>query len=222
MKKLQLLFCAVALVFTSCTPSNEEKAEKLVKEALKDYLYHPDSYEPISTRVDSMFIDVSTMEPIMKISEDIKELITKINRSESAIESAESIMDIWAPNGYSSQFSRGKYARAKNEKEEAQSNLEKYSKKLTEQLVLLKENVAKYHKGEFTGWAVSHRFKSLNGAGTMTILGEMIFFCDEEFTSCGGYEADKFNDFVDVLTAVDEASSDDDILDFFKENSFLL
>jgi hypothetical protein len=221
MKKLQLLFCAVALIFTSCTPSNEEKAEKLVKETLKDYLYHPDSYEPISTRVDSMFIDVSTIEPIMKISEDIKELITKINRSESAIESAESSMDIWAPNGYSSQFSRGEYARAKKEKEEAQSNLEKYSKKLTEQLVLLKENVANYHKGEFTGWAVFHRFKSLNGAGSMTIPGEMIFFCDEEFTSCGGYEADEFNDFVDVLTAVDEASSDDDILDFFKENSFL-
>lgn len=222
MKKLQLLLCAVALVFTSCTLSNEEKAEKLVKETLKDYLYHPDSYEPISTRVDSMFIDVSTIEPIMKISEDIKELITKINRSESAIESAESSMDIWAPNGYSSQFSRGVYARAKKEKEEAQSNLEKYSKKLTEQLALLKENVAKYHKGEFTGWAVSHRFKILNGAGSMTIPGEMIFFCDEEFTSCGGYEADKFKDFVDVLTAVDEASSDDDILDFFKENSFLL
>lgn len=222
MKKLQLLFCAVALIYTSCTLSNEEKAEKLVKETLKDYLYHPDSYEPISTRVDSMFVDVSTIEPIMKISEDIKESITKINRSERAIESAESSMDIWAPNGYSSQFSRGEYARAKKEKEEAQSNLEKYSKKLTEQLASLKENVAKYHKGEFTGWAVSHRFKSLNGAGSMTIPGEMIFFCDEEFTTCGGYEADKIKDFVDVLTAVDEASSDDDILDFFKENSFLL
>ena len=56
-KVIALLFCAIALVITSCTPSNEEKAEKLVKETLKDYLYHPDSYEPISTRVDSMFID---------------------------------------------------------------------------------------------------------------------------------------------------------------------
>ncbi len=131
-------------------------------------------------------------------------------------------MDIWAPNGYSSQYSRGEYARAKKEKKEAKADLEKYTKKLSEELIALKENVAKYYKGEFTGWAVSHRFKSLNGAGSMTIPGEMIFFCDEEFTTCGGYEADKFKDFVDVLTAVDEASSDDDILDFFKENSFIL
>mgnify|MGYP001512705410 CR=1 FL=1 len=192
---ITLLSCAVALVMTSCTLSNEEKAEKLVKETLKDYLYHPDSYEPISTKVDSMFIDVTTIEPIMKI---------------------------FAPNGYSSQYSRGEYARAKKEKEEAKSDLDKYTKKLSEQLVSLKENVAKYHKGEFTGWAVSHRFRSLNGAGSMTIPGEMIFFCDKEFRTCGGYEVDKFENFAKILKAVDEATSDEDIIDYFREDSFLL
>ena len=135
---ITLLSCAVALVMTSCTLSNEEKAEKLVKETLKDYLYHPDSYEPISTKV-----------------EDIKDLMSKINRCKMKVESAESSMDIFAPNGYSSQYSRGEYARAKKEKEEAKSDLDKYTKKLSEQLVSLKENVAKYHKGEFTGWAGS-------------------------------------------------------------------
>ncbi len=92
---ITLLSCAVALVMTSCTLSNEEKAEKLVKETLKDYLYHPDSYEPISTKVDSMFIDVTTIEPIMKISEDIKDLMFKINRCKMKVESAESSMDIF-------------------------------------------------------------------------------------------------------------------------------
>lgn len=219
---ITLLFCAVALVMTSCTPSNEKKAESLVKETLKDYLYHPESYEPLSTKVDSMFIDVTTIEPIMEISDEIKDLMSKINRSKRKIESAESSMDIWAPDGYSSQFSRGEYARAKKEKEEAKSDLGKYTKKLSEQLTSLKENVAKYHKGEFTGWAVSHRFRSLNGAGSMTIPGEMIFFCDEEFTTCSGYEVDKFENFAKILKVVDEATSDEDIMDYFKENSFLL
>lgn len=217
-----LLFCAVALVMTSCTLSNEEKAERLVKETLKDYLYYPDSYESLSTKVDSMFIDVTTIEPIMEISDEIKDLMSKINRCERKIESAESSMDIWAPDGYSSQYSRGEYARAEKEKEEAKSDLEKYTKKLSGQLTSLKENVSKYHKGEFTGWAVSHRFRSLNGAGSMTIPGEMIFFCDKEFTTCGGYEVDKFENFTKILNAVDEASSDEDIMDYFKENSFIL
>lgn len=219
---ITLLFCAVALVMTSCTLSNEDKAEKLVKETLKDYLYHPDSYEPISTRVDSMFIDVTTIEPIMKISDDIKDLMSKINRCKNNIESAESSMDIWASSSYFSQFSRGEYARAKKEKEEAISDLNKYTKKLSEQLATLKENVAKYHKGEFTGWAVSHRFRSLNGAGSMTIPEEMIFFCDKDFTTCVGYKADKFEGFAKILKAVDEATSDEDIMDYFKENGFLL
>ncbi|MBW9199972.1 hypothetical protein EVD32_08795 [Bacteroidales bacterium SW299] len=224
MKKVivTLSLFAVALIMVSCTPSNEEKAEKLVKETLKDYLYHPDSYEPISTRIDSMFIDVATIEPIMKICDEISDLISKIDKCEMDIESAETSMNIYAPDGYSSQFTRGEYARAKKEKEEAQSDLDKYTKKLSGELASLKEYVDKYHKGEFTGWAVSHRFRSLNGAGSMTIPGEMIFFCDKEFTNCISYEVDKFEEFAKVLKAVDEATSDEDIIDYFEDNSFLL
>mgnify|MGYP002241526446 CR=1 FL=1 len=106
------------------------------------------------SRVDSMFIDVTTIEPIMKISDEIKNLISKINRCERKIESAESSMDIFAPNGYSSQYSRGEYSRAKKEKEEAKSEFEQiHQETFKKQLASLKENVAKYHKGEFTGWA---------------------------------------------------------------------
>lgn len=224
MKKaiVTLSLCAVALIMASCTLSNEEKAEKLVKETIKDYLYHPDSYEPISTRVDSMFIDVTTIEPIMKISGEISDLISKIDKCEMDIESAETSMNIYAPDGYSSRFTRGKYARAKKEKEEAQSDLDKYTKKLSGEVASLKENVAKYHKGEFTGWAVSHRFRSLNGTCSMTIPGEMIFFCNKEFTNCVGYEVSKFEEFAKILKAVDEATSNEDIMDYFKDNSFLL
>ena len=219
---MRKFFVLLTVIMTSCTLSNEEKAEKLIEETLKNYLYYPDSYEPILTRVDSMFIDVTAIDPIMEASDKIKDLMSKINRCKREIEFAESSMDVWGLDGYLSQYSSGEYARAKKEKEEAESDLDKYTKKLSEQLASLKEYVAKYHKGEFTGWAVSHRFRSLNGAGSMTVPGEMIFFCDKEFTTCGGYEANKFEDFVNVLKVVDEATSDEDIMDYFKDNSFLL
>lgn len=222
MKKLQLLFCAVVFFMTSCTLSNEEKAENLVKETLKDYLFHPDSYESISTKVDSMFIDVTTIEPIIEICDEISSLMSKIDKCERDIELSESSMGLWASDGYSSQFTRGKYARAKKEKDEAESDLDKYTKKLSEQLLSLKENVAKYSKGEFTGWAVSHRFRSLNGEGTLPIVDEMFFLCDEEFTTCVGYEAYKLEYLAKILKVVSEAKSDEDIKDFFKENSLLL
>ncbi len=213
---------AVALIMASCTPSNEEKAEKLVKETLKDYLYHPNSYEPISTEVDSIFVDITTIEHIMEISDKIKSLTFKINDAKEKIESAESSMNIYAPDGYSSRYSRGEYARAKKEREEAKSDFDKYTKKLSGELASLKEYAAKYHKGEFTGWAVNHRFRSLNIKGSMAIPRDMIFFCDKEFTNCVGYETEKFEEFANTLKAVDEATSDEDIIDYFKENMSLL
>ncbi len=213
---MKKLFVLLALIMASCTLSNEKKAEKLIKATLKDYLYHPDSYEPIFTRVDSMFIDATAIEPIMEISDEIKDLVSKINSCELEIELAESSMDIWAPDGYSTQYSRRKYVRAKKEKEEAKSDLDKYTKKLSEQFAFLKGNVAAYRKGEFTGWAVSHRFRSLNGEGSMTVFEEMIFFFDEEFTTCSGYEIDKFEHFAEILDAVEEATSDEDLMDYFK------
>ena len=221
-KAIVTLSLAVALIMASCTLSNEEKAEKLVKETLKDYLYHPDSYKPISTRVDSMFVDITTIKSIMEISDEIKSLIFKINDVKEEIESAESSMDIYAPDGYSSQYFRRKYARAKKEKEKAKSDLDKYTKKLSGELTSLKEYVAKYHKGEFTGWAVSHRFRSLNIKGSMAIPEDMIFLCDKEFTTCDSYEVDEFEEFAKTLKAIDEATSDEDIMDYFKENISLL
>ena len=168
-----------------------------------------------------MFIDPSTIVSIMEVSDEIKELVSKIDRYETKVRSAESSMNIWSDNGYSSRFSRGEYARARKEKEEAESELRKYTKKLSGQLAALKENVARYRKGEFTGWVVIHSFRSLNGTGSTTLPGQMIFFCDKDFTTCVAYESDKFEEFAKILKAVNEATSDGDILDFFKEESFL-
>ena len=56
----------------------------------------------------------------------------------------------------------------------------------------------------------------------MTIPGEMVFFCDKEFTNCVGYEVGKFEEFAKILKVVDEATSDEDIMDYFKENISLL
>ena len=72
MKKFLVLS---ALVITSCTLSNEEKAEKLVKETLKDYLYHPDSYEPISTKVDDLNKSIEELDDIQMITNNISETI---------------------------------------------------------------------------------------------------------------------------------------------------
>lgn len=222
MKKAKLLLWTLALVMISCTPSNEEKAEKLMQQTVKEYLYHPKSYEPISTRVDSMFIDVTAIEPIMGNSKEIIKLIEKIQRTESDINSAETEMDIWAPDGFSTHYSRGQYARAKKEKKEAKVSLAKYTKKLSEQLDSLKKNVAQFRKEEFTGWIIFHRFNSLDATGTTNIPGEMVFFCNKELTACLGYESYKINKFLKILEEVVKTDSNEELIEFFKEERFSL
>ena len=54
----------------------------------------------------------------------------------------------------------------------------------------------------------------------MNVPGEMIFFCDENFTTCVGYESEKIDDFAKILDTVNEATSDEDIIDYFEENRF--
>lgn len=53
----------------------------------------------------------------------------------------------------------------------------------------------------------------------MTIPGEMLFFCDKGFDACCGYEVDKFEALAKIMDVVEEAMSDEEIMDYFKENS---
>ena len=220
MKKIVLIFI-LSLLAISCTLTNEQRAELLIEEIIKENLYHPDSYEPIKTHVDSMFIDSSTIGPMIEIQEELKDLLVKVKSCENKIESAESSMDIWAPDVFSTKYSRGQYERAQKDKIEAEKNLSKINKKVQEYIAELKDNVEKFHKNEFTGWIVFHRYRGLNGAGTMTIPSDMVFFFDIDFQSCHGYEYEKFEKIIELIQIVEDTDScDDDILDYIEENKY--
>ena len=52
----------------------------------------------------------------MEISGEISDLISKIDKCEMDIEFAETSMNIYAYDGYSSRYTRGEYARAKKKR----------------------------------------------------------------------------------------------------------
>ena len=99
MKKGRLLFFAIVFMLISCNgtphnPTNEERAENLISTYIKDCITYPESYETISTRIDSSFINVSKMEEIIELTEDCNDLYDKIRTLEWRIESAQSTMEI--------------------------------------------------------------------------------------------------------------------------------
>ena len=222
MKKLQLLFCAVALIFTSCTLSNEEKAEKLIQESLKCTLYHPDSYEPISTRVDSAFINFEQLATFGEICEELTDLLDKEQEFQRNLKSAESTMSIYAPTRYYySEHSRVEYNQHKQEYEEYKAKLEKLAPKIDSALSELRKVSNDIYSEEFTGWIVSHRFTSKNGANTMTMPGDMVFVCDTEFTRCSnGMDSDAFEKLFKFIKKISEAETDEELKEEIMESKY--
>ena len=221
MKKLKLLFCAVALVLTSCTLSNEDKAEKLIKESLKGTLYHPESYEPISTRVDSAFINIENLVKVGELFEELGNLLIKESEYQREMLSAERSKSIYAPSGwYYDSHSQTMYNQYKQEFEENKAKLEKIAPKIATTIDELKKVSKNIYSEEFTGWIVTHRFTSKNGANTMTIPGNMIFVCDTEFTRCSnGIDYDAFEKTFKLIKKVSEAETDEDLKELFSEST---
>ena len=54
MKRI-LFIVATTLLLASCVKTPEQKAEALIKEHLQKSLYHPDTYAPSETQLDSAF-----------------------------------------------------------------------------------------------------------------------------------------------------------------------
>ena len=193
-------------------PTNEERAENLISDCIKDCITYPESYETISTRIDSSFINVSKMGEIIELTEDCNDLYDKIRTLERRIESAQSTMEIYAPNKYNSKYSTGKYNRAKKEKEEYELEINDLSPKLEEKVLALRNSTNDLYDSEINGWAVTHRFRCKDDYGAQMPPQEMLFFCDLNFERCQGWTVKQIEYFFKIIGCVKESKTDKALL----------
>lgn len=223
MKNLHLLFCIMALLITSCAPTNEEQAEKLVSDCIKDYLTYPDSYESISTKIDSTRVNVSKIEEILEQTKEVASLNSKIRSLEFDVESAQSTMEIYAPDGYYySDFERGKYNRAKAEYEKHKTNLQQSTAKLQSKVQDLRVAAENLYDAENNGWIVTHRYRSKGDNGEQLPPQEMVFFCDLEFNHCQGWMSQQYEFISKIINYIVESESDEELLDNLSGVQYLL
>lgn len=195
------------------TPTKKEMAEEMAASHLKGVLYHFDSYEPLQTTVDSSFVSLSTDQEAIELTLDMLKLFQSIPEYEQQLEFAETSMDIYDIPGFSTAYSRREYQRAKEERDEKQRILDKAKERIINQFSKIKdrqsylETNASSKMGDFDGWKVYHKFKSLNGAGTFDVPGEYIFFCDEDFKEKSAYPKEDYDAIEKIMTAI--ASSND-------------
>lgn len=228
MKKKHLLFIAIVFMLVSCNTAphiqtNEERAESLISACIKDCLTYPESYETISTRIDSSRINVSKMGEIIELTEDCNDLYDKIRTLERRIKSAQSTMEIYNPKKrtYNSEHSRGNYNRAKAEKEEYELEFKQLNPKLEEKVLALRNSTNNLYDNEINGWAVTHRFRCQNDYGVQMPPQEMLFFCDLNFERCQGWTAKQIESFFKIIECVDESETDKILLKNLKEIRYI-
>lgn len=213
----------MALLIASCAPTNEERAEKLVSDCIKDYLTYPDSYESISTKIDSTRVNVSKIEEILEQTKEVASLGSKIRSLEIVAESAQSTMEIYAPDGYYySDFERGQYNRAKAEYEKHKTNLQQSTAKLQSKVQDLRVAAEKLYDAENNGWIVTHRYRSKGDNGEQLPPQEMVFFCDLEFNHCQGWMSQQYEFITKIINYIVESESDEELLDNLRGVQYLL
>ena len=189
-------------------------------------LYHFDSYEPLQTKVDSSFVALSTDKEAIELTLDMLKLFQSANEYVEAIEMAERSMKLWSPNGYSSEYDKGEYRKAKEERDNNQRLLDKTKDRIQNQFSKIKsrqsylEAEALLKIGDFNGWKVYHKFKSLNGAGTLDLFGEYVFFCDEDFNEKSAYPKEDYEAISKVMIAISSSNDISDMIEKVQEEIY--
>ncbi len=177
MKRILLSGVMFIALFASCNKSPEDKANALIKEDIKKILYHPETYAPAETLVDSAFTPFDDPEFYEKTALLCK-LGMAIDEYNSNMKSAKSSMSIWS-GPYQGAFGRNEYQEAKkeyNENAEKKKKAERKAKKLGEELKAMLEK-----EQQFIGFKAQHRYRANNNAG-QTVFGEMECLFDKDMS----------------------------------------
>ena len=137
----------------------EECEQNLLRQIITSELYFPESYDPVTIRVDSIFHGPLTDYNCVTAAKELIDLRRQLPGAENAYKEALNTLKIF---GSSDVFWRNA-----DDKKNAE-----------ERLITLKENIAKRehiiknrdssHDGEFIGWGIAHRYRAKNQGGNVS------------------------------------------------------
>lgn len=173
MKKV-LLGAALVMLSVSCSKSLEDKANALIKDDMNKVLYHPETYDPVETQVDSAFTPFD--DPVFyEKTVQLCKLQISIDKYDRNMKDAKSSMSIWS-SPYESAYGRNEYQEAKEEYDENSQNKKSAEIKANKLIDELKTRLNK--ERQFIGFKAKHRYRVENNAG-QTAFGEVKYLFDE-------------------------------------------
>ncbi len=168
--------------------TEEDKLNDMVANTTMASLYIPESYDPISTKCDTLARNILT-EANIKKSAKIISLMREAESLQSRIDSDIESREYW----------RGKYGDFYNDySKKVQRNEEKRNELKTKANKLFSELIEDYNsKCEFRGFVVEHKFRAKNNFGNI-VFGDVIYILNKDKT--------------EIIAAYD--TSDDDFIGF--------
>ena len=200
MKKVVFIIGLFISVFVSCSKSPEQKADALIKDALKKTLYKPETYNPIETKVDSAFAPYEDPE-FFKVLAEYGEFNMKYQEVEFKAKTAKSSMAIFS-GPYQSAFGKNQYQDEKEEYDKCKAEMERMQAK-GEKLL---QEIDKFAKAErrFVGYKAFHNYRADNNAG-QTLIGNAVFFIDKDFKEITfSMTLEEYNEVMKSLKEFDE------------------
>lgn len=193
--KKYIFLLPIVLFTISCSQSQEDKANAVIKAELRKSLYLPDSYKPIDTKVDSAFAPFDSPE-LFEIMEECGKIGKELHDLESEMKSAKSSMSIWSGSDRSA-FARNEYNEAKEKYDKANGEIGTLQEKSLVKFKELYEIMSQNRK--FIGYRVTHNYRANNNAGN-TLIGNDIFILDPELKEVLFHcEVDEYKEIQDGL-----------------------
>ena len=224
MKKIFYYFiCAIALFMVSCA-SNEQKANKLIKQYMFESLYDFKSYEPTKTIIDTLKPDLYIDEEVLEYAETGIKYGMQIEELNKDVEDAKEDMEFASSMNrhFSSSYGTYQYNEAKERYEKNQAALN-YALRETlvcmYNILCIKEDIEQNPTNELSGWKVKHKYRC-NTRGGHIALGENIFIMDKDFNEIiKVYEADEmpYAGYVEFIDKILEEADKDALLAKIKE-----
>ena len=175
--------CVLVFTLAACSsPSNEEKANKLIDQYMHENLYDYESYESIKTTVDTLYADVFFDSYAYEFAKQGRLSLSKCNEYGDQMESAQRSMDIWS-DSYTS-YGRSQWNKAHEEMTNyLQKGRAELIKTLTAMIDILdrEEEINEKKSGKVEGWKVYHKFRCKTKGGNSDI-GEYYFMIDKEMS----------------------------------------
>lgn len=169
MRKIALIVSLLALL-SGCTPSKEEKAERIVKTEMDKILFDFDQYEPIQTRIDSAFTSIYTDMDVVKAAQDYIRMNKEAEYNKEMIQRKYDLASSSASlsRNMNSEYSREKYRQAKKEMDTYARQLKEIDEDIESQLETVREKAEAVVENQFCGWNIFHRYRHTSSRISLT------------------------------------------------------